>query len=175
MYSATLELNELKFVGTLDFHTLKMTQISLIKLDKKLTIPQIIESIANFDVTVMILLIYQSIHRGSGISEDEFLRKSMNDCSNEDLLTRYSCFFEYIADLFSLCLPKSEESESEFEDIPDEFTDKDKDWDLSYMEYLWMSTLKRSNFWETTPKNFFEQIEIHRKLNSPQKEDVEEL
>ena len=147
MYSATLEVNGIKFAGTLDFYTLKMTQNSLLKVEKKLTIPQIIESIANFDVTVMVILIYQSIHRATGVSEDEFLTKSMNDCSNEDLLTRYSCFFEYIAELFSLCLPRGEESDDEFEDIPDKFTDENKDWDFSYMEYLWMSTLKRNNFW----------------------------
>ena len=99
----------------------------------------------------------------------------MTDCADEALLERYSRFFDYISELFRACLPKNEESDDEFEDIPDSFTDADKDWDFSYMEYLWMSSLKRDNFWGTTPKNFFEQIEIHRSLNEPKQEDIEEL
>lgn len=175
MYLATLEVDGYKFTGTLDFHTLKMSQNSLIKMDKKMTIPQIIESISKFDMSVLVILVYHSIQRVTGLDENEFMNKVMSDCSDEDLLARYSSLFDYISELFKACLPKNEETEDEFEDIPDNFTAEDKDWDFSYMEYLWMSTLKRNNFWETTPKNFFEQIEIHRSLNAPKPEDVEEL
>lgn len=175
MYLATLEINGCTFTGILDFYTLKMTQNSLLKFEKKLTIPQIIESISKFDMSVLVSLIYHSINRITPLNEDEFVNKVMTDCTDEELLERYSKFFDYISELFRVCLPKNEESEDEFEDIPDNFTDEDKDWDFSYMEYLWMSALKRDHFWETTPKNFFEQIEIHRKLNAPKQEDVEEL
>ena len=175
MYLATLEVNRCRFTGILDFHALKMTQNSLLKFEKKLTIPQIIESISKFDMSVLVSLIYHSINRITPIDEDEFMNKVMTDCTDEELLERYSKFLDYISELFRVCLPKNVESEDEFEDIPDNFIDEDKDWDFPYMEYLWMSTLKRDNFWEATPKNFFEQIEIHRLLNAPKQEDVEEL
>ncbi len=175
MYIATLKVNGCQFTGTLDFYTLKIIQNRLMKMDKKMTIPQIIESISNFDMSTLVILVYYSIHRISSLNEDEFMHKVMTDCTDEVLLERYSKFFDYISELFRVCLPKIEESDDEFEDIPDSFADEDKDWDFSYMEYLWMSSLKRDNFWETTPKNFFEQIEIHRSLNEPKQEDIEEL
>lgn len=175
MYLATLEVNDYKLTGTLDFHTLKMTQSYLMKMNKKMTIPQIIESISKFDMCVLVSLVYHSIYRIAELSEDDFMKKVMIDCSDEELLERYSSFFAYLSELFGTCLPKSEESDDEFEDIPDSFTDDDKDWDFSYMEYIWMSVLKRDNFWGTTPRNFFEQIEIHRSLNGAKQEDVEEL
>lgn len=175
MYLAVLNVNGHKFTGTLDFYTLKMIQSHLKKMDKQMTIPQIIESISKFDMSVLVSLIYYSIHRITSLDEDEFMHKVMTDCTDEELLERYSKFFDYISELFRLCLPKNEETEDEFEDIPDSFADEDKDWDFSHMEYVWMSGLKRDHFWETTPQNFFEQIEIHRKLNTPKQEDIEEL
>ncbi|MDB8553916.1 hypothetical protein [Turicibacter sanguinis] len=175
MYLATLEVNGNKFTGTLDFHTLKTIQNYLVKINKEMTIPQIVESISKFDISVLVILIYHSINRITSLNEDEFMNEVMTDSTDEELLERYSKFFDYISELFRVCLPKIKESDDEFEDIPDSFADEDKDWDFSYMEYVWMSGLKRDHFWETTPKNFFEQIEIHRKLNTPKQEDVEEL
>ena len=64
-------------------------------------------------------------------------------------------------------LTKSEDDE--FEEILD---DKDiKDWDFPYMEYIWTTELKKNDFWSVTPRNFFEQIEIHRRLSGDKFED----
>ncbi|WP_219712356.1 hypothetical protein, partial [Clostridioides difficile] len=45
--------------------------------------------------------------------------------------------------------------------------DDNKDWDLNYLEYMWVSVLKRPSetFFNTTPKKLFSQIEAHKKYN----------
>lgn len=70
-------------------------------------------------------------------------------------------------------MPKTNKKlkESEFEDIPSA-----KDWDIASMEYIWTTVLRRNDFWKTTPKNYFEQVDVYCKLNNKKKnKKIEEI
>ena len=69
------------------------------------------------------------------------------------------------------CLPKTKSKEESI--FEDDYYD-DKDWEFDYMEYIWNSIIGRNdNFWNITPKNYFEQVEIYKKFNNIKTEEVE--
>ena len=80
--------------------------------------------------------------------------------------------FNYINLLFNKCMPKNKnESNILFEE---ELDSLEEDWDFAYMEYMWYSVLKRSDdFFKVTPKTFFEQMDIYKKIKNIENEDVD--
>lgn len=172
MYTAYLTLNNKIFEGTLDFYVLKETQNTLKKMNKNLKIIDIFNKIAEQDMEVISTLILQSLMRKN--NNANIIKKSYTaKKTDEEVVEYFIAINSFMLDLLEECMPKAnkKESESEFEDIP-----SSKDWDISTMEYLWTTVLKRNDFWRTTPKNYFEQVDIHSKLNNPKKnKKVEEI
>ena len=172
MYTAYITLNNKTFQGTLDFYVLKETQKILKKMDKNLKITDIFNKIAEQDMEVISTLILQSLMRKNNNSN--IIKKSYTAKKNDEELVEYFIGINsFMLNLLEECMPKSNKQEvnNEFEDVP-----SSKDWDMATMEYFWTTVLKRDDFWKTTPKNYFEQIDIHSRLNNPKKNKrVEEI
>ncbi|MGL5765651.1 MAG: hypothetical protein ACRCX8_08425 [Sarcina sp.] len=159
MYKAIFNLNNKKIEGTLTFYVLKKIQEEmLINFNRELTISDIFKYIAEDDMEVVAALLICSTNQ-------EF------DLEKSDIEEIY----KYIKRLLEICMPLKEENDNDFEDIPD-FTES-KDWEFEWMEYMWNTTLKRTDeFLNITPKRFFEQIELYKKINKIQQdENVEEI
>lgn len=169
MYIACIDLNGNRYEGTLDFYVLKEVQKTLKKLNRDLKIHEIFHALADEDMQVISCLILHSLVRKGNCIEN--INKDYTVSKNdEELIDYFININSFLIELLDECMPKEEkESESEFEDIPD-FSGH-SDWDLTYMEYLWTTILKRENFWNITPKNFFEQVDIHLKINSNEKKE----
>lgn len=174
MYIACIELNGKQYEGTLDFYVLKEVQKTLEKLNRKLKLHEIFKALADEDMQVISCLILHSLVRKENSIED--INRDYTAIKNdEELIDYFININKFLIDLLDECMPKEEKKEeSELEDIPD-FSSYD-DWDLTYMEYLWTTILKRENFWNITPKNFFEQADIHLKVNGKENKDkIEEI
>lgn len=175
IYTAILTLKNKKYIGTLDFKTLKDTQKEYKNItDIDISISDIFKLLENMDMTIISILLIKSITRISNIKEEILVNAFSSSKTEGEIITKFENYFTYINELMKACMPKEKNnSESEFEEIPD-FSEKTEDWDFSFMEYLWTTTLKRNDFWDITPKNFFEQVDIHRKINSVENEKIEE-
>lgn len=176
MYQATIQLTNQMLTGTLDFYVLYQVKQELEGIGRKLTIPQLLESVGQEDFQCLFLIFICSIQRTSGLSIAEI--KSLYDAhrsqdeTDEWILSCLINLYQYIQALFKTCLVmKEQEEESEFEDIP--LSSKD-DWDFAWLEYQWTSVLKRQGFWSTTPKNFMQQLEAHQQFHGIKKENIEE-
>ena len=167
MYEAILNLNNKTFTGTLTFLTLKKIQNALIKeFNRSLTIENIFKSIGEDDMEVITTLLIESTQSNL-----------IDDFIESDLLEKFENIYKYINDLLTKCMPLSslKKDNNDFEDIPN-FDEKLKDWEFGWMEYMWNTTLKRENFWNITPYNFFEQMDIYKKINNiKDNSNVEEL
>lgn len=175
MYRATFIIDNHKFHGTLDMYAIKKAQDELEECGKKLKIHEIFKGIADLDMHCITAVILQSVLRASNISESDFLELYLRDRSIEETEKNINYSLEFISELLKKCMPKNEveNEDDDFEDIPDFNEEEKSDWDFPYMEYMWTTELKKNNFWEVTPKNYFEQIEIYKKFNS--KEDSEDI
>ncbi|WP_286315885.1 hypothetical protein [Romboutsia ilealis] len=84
----------------------------------------------------------------------------------------YISIFEYINKLLEKCMPSIDKTK-EIGDLFEEEDIEKKDWDFDYMEYLWYSILKRTDdFYKITPKTFFKQMDIWKKMNNVKEENV---
>lgn len=176
MYISTLELNGKKYKGTLDFFVLKDVQDDLSKIGIKATIPQIFKSISEFDMNYISSFVLKSLSRIDEISEEEFLKNYLSQKNDEDILNNFNSIFTYINDLMDKCLYKSKKTKKENSIFDDEEDFNSEDWDLSSMEYTWNSVLNRQeNILNITPKNYFEQIEIYKKVNKIKDVEIEEV
>lgn len=177
MYISTLELNGKKYKGTLDFFVLKDIQDDLSKIGITTTIPNIFKAISEFDMNYISSFILKSISRINEISEEDFLNNYLNNKNTEEIIKNFNSIFVYINDLMSKCLytpPKVKKEDNIFED--EECDTNIEDWDLSNIEYTWNSILNRQeNILTITPKNYFEQIEIYKKINKINDNEVEEM
>lgn len=177
MYISTLEINSKKYKGTLDFFVLKDIQDDLSKIGINTTIPNIFKSISEFDMNYISSFILRSLSRINEISEEEFLKNYLNQENEDDILKNFNSMFIYINDLMSKCLYKPKNIKKE-DDIFDDEEDNinTEDWDLANIEYTWNSILNRQeNILNITPKNYFEQIEIYKKINKINDDKVEEM
>lgn len=172
MYTAYLILNNRVFSGTLDFYVLMETQNTLKKMGKNLKIVDIFNKIAEQDMEVISTLILQSLMRKNNNSKT--IKKAYTaKKTDKELIEYFIAINSFIIDLLEECMPKTNKKlkESEFEDIPSA-----KDWDIASMEYIWTTVLRRNNFWKTTPKNYFEQVDVYCKLNNKKKnKKIEEI
>lgn len=175
MYSAEVTLNKKMLKGTLDFYVIVNTQKELQKLNIEKTIHGIFKSLGELDMTCISALLIQAILRLESLEDYEITELYSKEKTLEDIDNNFMSIFSFLHELMSKCMPKNTGSiESEFEEVEDGFL-SDSDWDIAYMEYLWTTTLQRDNFWETTPKNFFEQVDIYKKMNGIKDEEFEEL
>lgn len=174
MYISKLKLNNKEFVGTFTFLTIKnIKETMLNEFNKEITLKELIEGLSEFDMTFFTVFILETINSSNQYSKEEVLESFTND---SNLIKKFNNAYSYIYDLLNKCLPSNkaiEKYESEFEDEEEEVNSA---WDFDYMEYLWSTVLKRNDFWNTTPRNFFSQLDIHQKLYSSKKEsNVEEI
>lgn len=178
MYTATIKFNDKKLKGTLDFYVLKKVQQELISIGINLRIEQILAELLEGNVIVMSSIFIQSIVRLTDIDPEELLElKNKHFKLKSDDKWLEKCFgewFGYFEDLCVACLPKSDKKiESEFEDFPT--SESKDDFDFAQLEYTWTYVLKRDDFWNTTLKNFVEQVEIYKRQNQQKTEEIEEL
>lgn len=164
MYEAYLILNNRELVGTLDFYVLKTTQESLRKNGVELTIPDLLKASLEGDALVMSTLLIHSLMRKTKITADEIFNLRADDIkddkNNEKLKESFTKIFQYFIDLYDACFSTElscSEKQNEFEDEEDL---EKKDYDFPMMEYMWTTHLNRNDFWETTPRNYIEQIKI---------------
>ncbi len=175
MYSSEIEINKSEFRGILDFYVLRKVQEDLKQYGYEYKIHELFESISDIEkinmytITSIILFSvsrYEKINKK--IIETEFIEDKRD-------IEKFSGIFQYINELLEKCMPlKQIEDDDLFEEFEDE-KDK-KDWDFDYMEYLWYSVLKRTDdFYKITPKVFFSQMSIWKKVNNVKEEKVQYL
>lgn len=174
MYTSKLKLNNKEFVGTFTFLTIKNIKETILnEFNKEINVKELIEGLSEFDMTFFTVFILETINSSNQYSKEEVLEAFTND---SNLIEKFDNSYSYIYDLLNKCLPSNksiEKYESEFEDEEEEVNSV---WDFDYMEYLWNTVLKRNDFWNTTPKNFFSQMDIHYKLHGEKKDsNVEEI
>ena len=175
MYTSILELDGNKFIGTLDMYVLKKIQDDLLQEGEKTTIPNIFIKLSKFDMLYISSFVLNTLSRINEIDSDKFLEVYLKEATDDlEKLNKFNTIFSYINDIMTKCLPKTKESKEEsiFED--DYLLYENKDWELDYMEYIWNSIIGRNeNFWNITPKNYFEQLNIYKKFNNIEDENVE--
>ena len=163
MYCETIEINNKKFIGTLDFWVLRKVQEDIEKVDKFYTMSQLFKRISdvnNIDMRIITSILYFSIIRKNNDSDIEkvFMEDELN-------LEKFNSIFNYINLLLKKCMPLKENiSENLFEE-EDLGIEIKEDWDFDYMEYIWNSILNRTNFYKTTHKNFFSQVKVYKDVN----------
>lgn len=175
MNSALLKINNKEFKGTIDFYVLRKVQEDLVQYGYEFKIFELFESmsdIKNINMYTVTSIILFSISRYSNINEkiveEEFIK-------DERDIEKFSYIFEYINKLLEKCMPLKESLDENLFDEEDDFKDK-KDWDFEYMEYLWYSVIKRQDdFYRVTPRNFFSQMEIWKKMHKVKEENVKYL
>lgn len=174
MYSSQIIIDNKKYIGILDFWVLKKVQEDLKELGQEVKINEIFEGLSNIEnikmESVMSILLF-SIVRGSNVEVEEIEDKFLKDKFDID---KFNILFKYINNLILKCMPMKSNEEALFEFEED--IEEEEDWDFSYMEYLWYSVLKRSDdFYSITPKNFFSQMDIYKKMNNIKEENVKYL
>lgn len=171
MFSSKIIINNNKFEGILDFWVLKKVQNDLKENGIDYKIHELFEKISdikNIDISIVTSLLLFSIVRymkiDESIVEKEFLADKLD-------LEKFNNIFSYINKLIINAMPMNEDKEEVFEEEIEQ-----EDWDFPYMEYLWYSVLKRTDdFYSITPKIFFEQMDIYKKMNNVKDENVKYL
>ncbi|MDB2049344.1 hypothetical protein [Clostridium perfringens] len=155
----------IKLQATLNMKCIYLVKEDLAEKEIFLSIPQIFSKIADFDADVLSSLIIRSVQQCMDMEEEEIM-----------ILLGLDDAIELVGALIKKCMPKNDTikkvNEIEFEDDEEDV----KDWDFDFMSYLWSSVLKRSDdFFKSTPKYFFKQIDNHKKFNNikDEKENVE--
>lgn len=171
MFSSKIIINDNKFEGILDFWVLKKVQNDLKEHGIENKIHELFEKISdieNIDMNIVTSLLLFSIVRymkiDESIVEKEFLEDKLD-------LYKFNNIFSYINKLIINAMPMDENKEDIFEEEIEQ-----EDWDFPYMEYLWYSILKRTDdFYGITPKIFFEQMDIYKKMNNVKEENIKYL
>ena len=174
MYTSTLNLDGHEFKGTMDIYSLKKIQEDLLNEGEQTSITNIFIKISEFNMLYISSFVLNTLARIDKSQSNKFLEIYLKDTDDLEALNRFNYIFTYINDVMTKCLPKTKESKEEsiFED--DYLLYEDKDWELDYMEYIWNSIIGRNdNFWNITPKNYFEQLNIYKKFNNIKDEEVE--
>ena len=173
MYTSTLNLDGHEFKGTMDIYSLKKIQEDLLNEGEQTSITNIFIKISEFNMLYISSFVLNTLARIDKSQSNKFLEIYLKDTDDLEALNRFNSIFTYINDVMTKCLPKTKESKEEsiFED--DYLLYEDKDWELDYMEYIWNSIIGRNdNFWNITPKNYFEQLNIYKKFNNIKDEEV---
>ncbi|MGL4731254.1 MAG: hypothetical protein ACRCW0_06690 [Clostridium sp.] len=176
MYTAMLKLNGCDFKGTIDMFVIKSTQQILKKQEMDYTVPILINKIAQLDSECLIPFIITSISRLDKSIESKVYESYLtNETNIEAKLENVKNIMSYIHDLFESCMPKDNSKKESIYDDEEEVLLMD-DWDFPNMEYMWKTTIGRDeSFWDITPQNFFEQIDIFREVNNMTNEAIEEI
>lgn len=172
MYTSTLNLDGHEFKGTMDIYSLKKIQEDLLNEGEQTSITNIFIKISEFNMLYISSFVLNTLARIDKSQSDKFLEIYLKYTKDDlEALNRFNSIFTYINDVMMKCLPKTKSKEESI--FEDDYYD-DKDWELDYMEYIWNSIIGRNdNFWNITPKNYFEQVEIYKKFNNIKTEEVE--
>lgn len=144
------------YKAKLDMKCIKLIQRQLKENEIDLKIHEIFNKVSELNMEVIAIIVIQSIKRCSDVTEEEIMK-----------VMEFQYAIELINKLIEVSMPLKnslsiQNLDDEFEDDEDEI----EDWDFDYMTYLWYSVLKRSDdFYEITPKYFFNQMEVHKKFN----------
>lgn len=162
MYQAEIRINNKIYCGTLTFIVLKRIQKVIKKeFDRNVTVSMIFEELSQYNMETFSAFLIETLCGYGNYDKDILVSEFTGDT---ELLEKFTEGFKYIDELIEECMPKPEnKQESIFEDFEEENL---TDWEFDHMEYLWNTTLKRTDFWNVTPKNFFEQLKIHKKNNN---------
>lgn len=175
MNKSKIIIKNRKFLGILDFYVIRKVHEDLEDIGINCTYQEMFGFLSSFEnlgtdkgqITLCSLLLH-SILRCSRIEEEEFVELFNSDTSEDDteLINIFKSRFDYINSLFKKCMPPNSKEDSEFDD-EDIYVSKKDNWDFNHMEYLWYSVLKRNDdFYSTTPRTFFAQLEEFSKANS---------
>lgn len=171
MFSSKIIINGKKFEGILDFWVLKKVQNDLKEHEIDYKIHELFEKLAdikNIDMNIVTSLLLFSIVRYMKIDEEIIEKEFLEDKLDLD---KFNNIFSYINKLIINAMPMDENKEDIFEEEIEQ-----EDWDFPYMEYLWYSILKRTDdFYGITPKIFFEQMDIYKKMNNVKEENIKYL
>ena len=171
MYTSTLNLDGHEFKGTMDIYSLKKIQEDLLNEGEQTSITNIFIKISEFNMLYISSFVLNTLARIDKSQSNKFLEIYLKDTGDLEALNRFNSIFTYINDVMMKCLPKTKSKEESI--FEDDYYD-DKDWEFDYMEYIWNSIIGRNdNFWNITPKNYFEQVEIYKKFNNIKTEEVE--
>ena len=174
MYTSTLNLDGHEFKGTMDIYSLKKIQEDLLNEGEQTSITNIFIKISEFNMLYISSFVLNTLARIDKSQSNKFLEIYLKDTDDLEALNRFNSIFTYINDVMTKCLPKTKESKEESIVEDDYLLYEDKDWELDYMEYIWNSIIGRNdNFWNITPKNYFEQLNIYKKFNNIKDEEVE--
>lgn len=173
MFSSKIIINNKKFEGILDFWVLKKVQSDLLENGLDYKIHELFSKIAdikNIDMNIITSLLLFSVVRYMKVDEDvvekEFIEEKLD-------MQKFNNLFTYINKLINNSMPINKNDDR---DIFEEEEIDQEDWDFPYMEYLWYSVLKRNDdFYKVTPKTFFSQIDIYKKMNNVKEENVKYL
>lgn len=170
MFSSKIIINNKKFEGILDFWVLKKVQNNLNENGLDYKIHQLFEKISdiqNIDMNIVTSLLLFSVVRYSKVDAEVIEKEFIEDKLD---LQKFNNLFIYINKLITNSMPLNKNNDV---DLFEEEEVNKEDWDFSYMEYLWHSVLKRNDdFYKTTPKTFFEQMDIYKKMNNVKEENV---
>ena len=173
MFSSKIIINNKKFEGILDFWVLKKVQNNLNENGLDYKIHQLFEKISdieNIDMNIVTSILLFSIVRYSKVDEEDVEKEFVEDKLD---LQKFNSLFIYINKLMTNSMPINK---NEDVDLFEEEEIEQDDWDFPYMEYLWYSILKRNDdFYSITPKTFFEQMDIYKKMNNVKEENVKYL
>lgn len=169
MFSSNIIINNKKFEGILDFWVLKKVQNDLAEKGIDYKVHELfskISDIENIDMNIVTSLLLFSIVRYMKIDENMIEKEFIEDTLD---LQKFNNIFIYINKLINNSMPINEKNDDLFEE---EYVEQE-DWDFPYMEYLWYSVLKRTDdFYSKTPKTFFGQMDIYKKMNNVKEENV---
>lgn len=172
MYTSTLNLYGQEFKGTMDIYALKKIQEDLLNEGEQTSVTNIFIKISEFNMLYISSFVLNTLARVDKEQSNKFLELYLKNTDDDlEVLNRFNSIFTYINDVMIKCLPKSKSKEKSI--FEDDYYDE-KDWEFDYMEYIWNSIIGRNdNFWNITPKNYFEQVEIYKKFNNIKTEEVE--
>lgn len=178
MYSSKININDVKYQGILDFWVLRKVQDDLSDIGLEYKIHELFEGLSdikNIKMEIIMSILLFSVVRYSNVECEEIEEKFIKDKFDID---KFNKLFDYINNLIKKCMPLNQSNEDDlFEEYIDEDIEKEKeDWDFPFMEYLWYSVLKRTDdFYSVTPKTFFAQMDIYKKMNNVKEDNVKYL
>lgn len=175
MHEVVLNIGSNKYKATLDFYVIIKTQEYLKENGFEFAVHEIFNSLSdakNLNMFSVCSLTVKSISRAMSIDEDTIANEIMD--LNIDSEEWFISIFDFLNSLIQKCMPPSNSNDdSIFDDDLDFETKSNDDWDFPFMEYTWATILKRTDdFYKITPKTFFQQMEVYKRINNIETDNV---
>ena len=150
-----IKLNGQNYNARLDMGAIAEVQYHFKRLDDYMKVPELFDRVFKADVSVINEMIVQSILSCHPQLNRDLIFANMK-------LKEMNNIVDYAVELLKVSLPENDSKKSK------SFGGKVEDWDYNYLEYLWVSVLKRNadSFKKTIPKKIFAQMDAHKKYNN---------